>query len=340
MEDKNTEHKTISLGIKPLFAIFVLIMIISVAVCLVILVGMITPKEQQTKAIILASSLIAALVLITILLYKLIIMPIYKIENVINDVLTELPGSTSADKSHFTSLSTVFLDLQSIINRMKVLILRESNAQLMKKQAELDALQSQINPHFLYNTLDTIRGQARLAGQSNIEAMSLALSKLFRYSISNYNDFVTFEEELKAIDNYFLIQNFRFDNKFTKISQIDPDTLKLQVPKMLIQPLVENAIRHPKVGHGTIIINAYKTPSRLVINIDDDGVGIDQTRLVAINDMLNSDSNTLVKKKSGTSIGIYNTNSRIRLLFGPEYRLSVFSTKDVGTNIQISLPLL
>ena len=114
-----------------------------------------------------------------------------------------------------------------------------------------------------------------MAGHHNIEAMSLALSKLFRYSISNYDDLVALQEELDAVDNYFLIQNFRFDNKFIKRFEVDRDTLQHKVPKMLIQPLVENAILHglePKVGKGTVIIRAYKTESRLVISVDDVGV--------------------------------------------------------------------
>lgn len=276
-------------------------------------------------------------------MYLFIIRPMNRLQKALDEAVSTGDDKLIKTMKHSLILSPIFSSLQSIVDRLENLTLRESNAQLMKKQAELDALQSQINPHFLYNTLDTLRGQAYLAGQHNIEAMSLALSKLFRYSISSYDSLVTLKEELSAVENYFLIQNFRFDNKFIKKYEVDEDTLQHKVPKMLIQPLVENAILHglePKAGKGTVIIKAYKTESFLVISIDDDGIGIEASRLTEINDALANNLQTKIKKKTRTSIGLYNINSRIRLLFGTEHHISLASNEGIGTTINISIPLV
>lgn len=305
----------------------------------------ITALQNSSFGTILSIGIIYLIVigLVILAMQRYLVLPIFKLERILRGaVKNELDFEIDNIKhSHF--LSTIFSNLQLVIDKMKTLILKESNAQLMKKQAELDALQSQINPHFLYNTLDTIRGQAHTAGLKNVEAMTLALSKLFRYSISNHNSFVTLEEELDMIENYFLIQSLRFGDKFSKIYRVDYDTLQHKVPKMLIQPLVENAILHglePKLGQGTLIISAYKTETRLIINISDDGIGIKQDRLVEINNMLDKKDQSIIKKKTGASIGLYNINSRIHLLLGSECQVSVFSTENIGTDVQISIPLM
>ena len=271
--------------------------------------------------------------------------PILKIERVLNGAVHGKTDFDFAREKDSPALSTIFADLELLIQNMKNLVLRESTAQLMKKQAELDALQSQINPHFLYNTLDVIRGQANARGLHDVERMALSLSQLFRYSISNHDTFVSFEEELTNIEHYLLIQNLRFDNKFERIDKTDPDTLGCKIPKLLIQPLVENAVHHglePKLDRGSITISSYRTPSRLIISIRDDGVGLSTKKLTEINDMLRENMPIIDDIPSGgkrRSVGLSNVNARIRLLFGDAYGLVLFSTENTGTEVQLTLPL-
>ncbi len=341
-QDGQKARKKPTLSFRAVYCICALLLLLLSAGSFAMLLRYIRPTAAETTIRLAAavSFLLPAAILIAI--YCLIINPITKLEKVLNGAIQHSAEESITTLDDSPLLSSIFSNLQAVIDRMETLMLRESNAQLMKKQAELDILQSQINPHFLYNTLDTIRGQAHIAGQDNIEAMALALSKLFRYSISSYDTLVSLEEELQAVKNYFLIQNFRFDNKFIAKYEIDDDTLTHKVPKMLIQPLVENAILHglePKLGKGAVIIKAYKTKSRLVINVDDDGVGILPARLTEINDALFSNVQQHIKKNSRTSIGLYNINSRIRMIYGPAYHISISSVENIGTNVQLSLPL-
>lgn len=298
-----------------------------------------SPKLFVFPGILYLLSVAAILLIAYFQLYR----PLRKLERVLHGAVK---GKTDFDIEQSDTLSPLapaFFDLQLLLERLKTLVLRESTALLMKKQAELDALQSQINPHFLYNTLDTIRGQAEVHGLSDVGQMSLALSKLFRYSISNHNSSVFLRDELDNIENYLLIQHLRFGDKFEKINRIDEDALDYKVPKLLIQPIVENAVHHglePKLERGSLVIGAYITQNRLVINIQDNGVGIPLEKLVSINEMLASNASAIRNKENGVSIGMMNVNARIKLLFGKEYGITVFSTPGAGTNVQISLPLI
>lgn len=220
--------------------------------------------------------------------------------------------------------------------------IREKNLEIAKRSAQLDSLQQQINPHFLYNTLDTIRGQAQINNQPSIALMALSLSKIFRYSIGNHNDLVPFYKELEIIDCYMCIQNIRFNDKFHLSSQVDEDITHEKIPKMLLQPLVENAIHHglePCLNDGEIIIKAFKTSDKLVISVTDNGIGIDEPRLIEINNILQNPQNPIIKKESGHSIGLSNINSRIKLIFGPNAQMVVYSLKNIETSIRITLPL-
>lgn len=272
-----------------------------------------------------------------------IFLPIATIEKVLEGVSA---GNTDFDMEaleRYAHLSEIFTRLETLVENVRNLKTRESNAQLMKQQAELEALQSQINPHFLYNTLDCIRGQAMHYGIRDIEVMTRSLSKIFRYSISNHDSVVSLEDELDNIDSYLHIQQMRFNDKFVVEKNIDDDAPTCTVPKLIIQPIVENAIHHGlelKVGPGHIRIEAYLTDSRLVIKVNDNGCGIPGKRLEEINETLLHDAPLTKKSGSHTSVGLANVNARIKLLYGPEYGVSVYSSEDVGTSVHLNLPII
>ena len=240
-------------------------------------------------------------------------------------------------------MEQALLKLKGFINTKEIL-------RVSKRQAQFLALQNQINPHFLYNTLEGIRGEALGAGLNNVAEMTEALARFFRYTISNLDNFVLLEDELSNIENYFFIQQYRFGPRLKLVVEYDdpqnsPSILQYKLPKLTLQPIVENAIIHgieQKVGTGTVRIKLETTQTRLLITISDDGVGMDELRLQELNEKLNNSSLDYIKpdSKQKGGIAVVNVNKRIQLLFGEEYGIGVYSTKDVGTDVEITLPLL
>lgn len=216
-------------------------------------------------------------------------------------------------------------------------------ASLLRQQAELDVLQSQINPHFLYNTLDSIRGQALTEGAEDIADMTEALSTFFRYSISNRSNVVTLEEELENIRSYFMIQQFRFNNRFRlEMPEFPKDLLETcRLPKLTLQPVLENTILHGmegKIGQGVITLRVEQTESRTVITVSDDGAGMREETLLRLQAKLRGEEPVPLERRRGSGIALPNVNRRIKLLFGPEYGIRVMSTLGLGTDVEISLP--
>lgn len=275
--------------------------------------------------------------------YRRVYLPITTIEKVVHGMVQEKPELELVEMKTKGSLYPLYHDLNTLMHTLEELVSKEANARLMKKQAELDALQSKINPHFLYNTLESIRGQAIVYGLSDIDVMTQALSNLFRYSVSSEGNMVALEKELNNINNYLMIQQYRFNNKFLYETHVDEDTLELQIPKLLLQPIIENAVYHgleTKVGKGTIAIHAYRTEKRLLIQIRDDGEGIPKEKLMAINDVLNNGKSHENAEKAEMNIGLVNVNERIKLNFGHEYGLRIYSAQKVGTSVEFVLPCL
>lgn len=218
---------------------------------------------------------------------------------------------------------------------------------LTNTNAEYRALQNQINPHFLYNTLEAIRSDAICEGADHIANITEALATFFRYTISNVNSMVTLEAELNNTENYFAIQKFRFGDKINlEINTEDEEGMfnAYQVPKLTLQPIIENAILHGlerKVGHGTIEIDFVTTGERLIIKVTDDGVGMEESVLNRINERLNkiSSEGLIQDEKQKGGIALINVNNRIKLQFGEKYGLRLFSIKKFGTSVEVTLPL-
>ena len=234
--------------------------------------------------------------------------------------------------------------LEQMLHESSATKRREVSTALADTQAEIDALQSQINPHFLYNTLDAIRGQALIDDSPVIADMTEALSILFRYSISRTGNLVTLREEFRCIEKYLMIQQFRFSGKFQYVRDVDPNLLSCLIPRLTLQPIVENAIYHgletcPECG--IITLSLEQSGGYLVIRVSDNGIGMTESQLLAINEKLRV--STLVSvplsSKKGSSIALGNVNRRIRLTFGDEYGLSVSSAPNIGTDVEVLLPI-
>jgi two-component system LytT family sensor kinase len=194
-------------------------------------------------------------------------------------------------------------------------------------EARLAALTSQINPHFLFNTLNSVSSLIR-TDPSRARIMVVQLSKVLRRLLRKHENFSTLRDELSFIEDYLAIELVRFGDKLRFERDVAEDTLDMMVPSMLLQPLVENSIKHglrSKVEGGTIRIRAYRTGSKLHLLVEDDGVGIPEDKLA-----------TLLER----GIGVNNVHERLKVLFGSEYRMWIDSEPGKGARIQIEVPEL
>ena len=254
--------------------------------------------------------------------------------------------SSTLDWSEFTKSTARFFssDLLSSIDELKKQSLNYADAQ---KQAEYLALQNQINPHFLYNTLEALRGDTLYEGLTSVSSVIEALATFFRYTITDTGNLTSLENEIEHAENYFVIQKYRFENKIDMkiiLPQNETAPLSYMIPKLTLQPIIENSIFHgleKKSDIGCITIEIETTSDFLFINISDTGVGIKPDVLHRINqsfDEYSSDNTSYSPKRSHRSIALKNVSRRIKLLFGPEYGLRVYSTLDIGTDVRIILP--
>jgi len=240
-------------------------------------------------------------------------------------------------------------EFEKALEKFKEMIDKKEMISASKRQAQYLALQNQINPHFLYNTLEGIRGETLSAGLDNVANMTESLATFFRYTISQGDHLVTLADELSNIENYYVIQRYRFGERLNLVVDFDADEelklMKYHLPKLTLQPIVENAICHgieKKIEKGTVRIKIETTPKRLVIVVSDDGIGIAGDRLEELSLKLNHTAINYVKPDSEEKggIAIVNVNSRIKLLFGEEYGTCIYSTPNVGTDVVITLPLI
>ncbi len=240
---------------------------------------------------------------------------------------------------------------EQLILRVQEIMSSSQILSINKRQAQYLALQNQINPHFLYNTLESIRSEALIAGLDSVADMTEALATFFRYTISKVENLVSVEEELQNCETYFHIQQYRFGDRLHLSVECDDvereDIYRCRIPKLTMQPILENSIIHGtecKIGAGHLTIHLERTKSRLLIRISDDGVGMDEETLQKMNDRIAKSGRTLAgeedenREKGG--IALVNVNNRIHLLFGEEYGLHVYSMQGVGTDVEISLPAI
>ena len=211
-----------------------------------------------------------------------------------------------------------------------------------KRQAQYLALQNQINPHFLYNTLEGIRSEAVAGGLNVVADMTEYLAKFFRYTISKVENLVTVTEELENIETYFAIQQFRFGDRLRlAIDDPEPGIQHCQIPKLTMQPLVENAIIHGlerKMGVGVVSVRLTLTEKRLIVRISDNGIGMEPETLHQLQEELCRTAYDYIDSGRGAGIALLNVNNRIRLLFGEQYGITICSTPGLGTDVTVTLP--
>jgi two-component system, sensor histidine kinase YesM len=212
-------------------------------------------------------------------------------------------------------------------------------SKIRQNEAEFDALQSKINPHFLYNTLQSITSLAILERTRDIEKVTTSLGNLLEYLIYEQNELVSVYSEVEYIISYLKIQSIRYNNSFETFIEIDEEIYHCKIIKLLIQPFIENAILHgleKKQSGGYIRVSGKKQNDCLIFEIVDNGIGMDEDNLRRISERLEA----CVNDKTGKSIGILNVQQRIKLKFGKEYGIVLYSSEGEGTRAVITVPLL
>lgn len=205
-----------------------------------------------------------------------------------------------------------------------------------KRKSEWKALQAQIQPHFLYNTLDSIIWMSHAGRNEEVVEMTSALALLLRSSIGDGSDTNTLKKEIAHVRSYLTIQKMRYNEKLRYEIDLDPQTEDCLLPKLILQPLVENAIYHGikvKQQGGTVRIESLLEEDRLLITVEDDGIGMTPEQLETILDKKESDAES-------TKIGVYNVNERLQLFFGPDAVMKYYSTPGKRTMVMLVLPIV
>ena len=292
----------------------------------------------QVISVILVFSAVAFAVIAAWSLSKSIYTPIKKLHDVTTTITkNDLQALMTSDNTD--EITELGMSFNIMIGKIKELLDSKIKEQENLKKAELRALQAQINPHFLYNTLDTIIWMAESKKTDDVVDIVTALSGFFRVSLSKGMDWITIREEVELTRNYLTIQKMRYRDILDFKIEVDKDVEKNAILKLILQPLVENALYHGiknKRQGGMITVRARrKGQNEILLEVEDDGIGFTPSALAQLQAELNDESGE-VKTESGFGIG--NVNNRVRLYYGRQYGLSIQSEYHVGTCVTLVIP--
>jgi two-component system sensor histidine kinase YesM len=227
-----------------------------------------------------------------------------------------------------------------MVLRLDHLINELYKTKLINKEVQITALKAQINPHFLYNTLETINSIAKVRKVKEISQMTKSLSSMFRYSIKGDQDFVTLGQEIENVKHYISILNIRHDNKIRFELDIAEELLVYKIPKLILQPLVENCVIHGielKKEKGMIQIQAFIAENQLKLIVKDDGLGMPPDLIALLQAQLDNEEE--MQDHLGKGIGLLNVKDRLKLYYNDKYHLKLESTLGEGTCITLRMPL-
>jgi len=268
---------------------------------------------------------------------------IHKIEN-IKSGYYKLPRSPEK-KDEFgileESFDTMLERIDHLVNSVFIGEINRNKLEVEKKEAELIALRNQINPHFLFNTLETVRmNLISINDQENASIVKL-IADNFRISLANKKDTYTLKDELRFVDNYVKIQRYRFKDKITFTKKIPTDLLKLPIPELIIQPLIENSFYHgleKKIENGSVVLEILIENNRVFITVTDDGVGMSESKKNELNNLI-TNTQTLQVDIRTRRMALRNIYSRLFRMYESELTFAIKSESNVGTEIAISFPI-
>lgn len=290
-------------------------------------------KAKRSFTIITITLLLISL-LFTILTSRKIVKPIKRLKllmSFVQDGNFEIKVNVDSN-DEIGDLANSF---NTMTDKIKILIDEVYVDKIKQKDLQLQLLQNQINPHFLYNTLESIHMMAEINHDKESSKMATALGRILRYGISNKASIVTIKDEIDNITDYITLQQVRFDELYSFKINIAEDIYYCKTIKLILQPLIENAINHGlsnKASEGLIEVLGYRFKSETILEVRDNGKGIDKQRLDRLNNYINDLDNSF------TSIGLKNVNNRIKLHFGDNYGIHIYSEFNTGTTVKINMP--
>ena len=285
-------------------------------------------------------ALMVGVLLVALWLSMRIVQPLTDIQVSMQRIERNLDDNRmSLPEEGFAEYASLAHSYNVMLRRIRGLMQETVDRQEQLRRMEIGALQEQINPHFLYNTLDSIVRVMETGRTPEAIEMVQALAKLFRLSINNGDYFLTVEQEMDYARNYLTIQQVRYKKRFKYELYMDESIKDLPCPKIILQPLIENSLKHgmSDMPGCTLIVRARQEGYNIVLSVEDDGLGIPPEKLRKLQEMLRDDSNIMVKK-SRYGIGLRNTNRRIKLLYGSDYGLTIESEVEERTCVTITFP--
>lgn len=290
--------------------------------------------RSQLMAFLIVGIAILAMIFLNQLVSVRVVKPLKRLENSVKELdFSPTPQIYIGGPHEIQHLGKTIQSMVAEMRRLTDDIVREQEE---KRKSELDALQSQINPHFLYNTLDSIMWMIEAEKYDDAISMVQALGSLFRISLSKGKTLIPIEDEIRHAQNYVAIQKYRYKNRFEAFFDVDESLTHYKTIKLIIQPLIENAIYYGMEfmdGDGEIYVRVKPAGPDLCIEVADNGPGIPKERLASL---LTEETR---ERSRGSGIGLRNVHQRIQLYFGNEYGLEIESEPDEGTLVRIRLPL-
>lgn len=317
--------------------------------------GIITSEElifQETNQLLIIIILLGIFVLLCVIIMAIvfsnyIVKPIRSLQEIMKRTENGQLNIRYEAGNRKDEIAQLGLSYNNMIEKIQILMDRNEEEQTAKRKAELRALQAQIKPHFLYNTLDTIKWMALEYGAKDIAQMTKSLTKLFQISLSKGREVITIEDEITHIKQYLYIQKVRYEDKLNYSIECEESLKKEVIIKLILQPIVENAIYHgikPKIGTGNIWIRCEREKNNMVLCVINDGVDFEEKRLCELRKSLKSIDKIDKYKdgnKNGTSgYGLLNIQERIRLLYVDKYGIEIFPRQEGGTKVKVTLPII
>lgn len=301
---------------------------------------LVTAKEMELLGNICVMLTIILLVtmLVSFLVSRLVTNPVQRLIRAMGEFEKDAAGYVYRPVEGTMEIEALSQSYEHMVRKIQKLMNQVRQEEISLRKTELKALQAQINPHFLYNTLDSIIWMAEAGQNDDVVLMTSALAKLLRQSISNDKEQVRVEEEINYVQSYLTIQKMRYKDKLEYTIDVDPEICGVSIIKFAIQPLVENAIYHGlkyKDTKGKISIHGYVRGKKGYITITDDGVGMDEETLKYIFD----EKQKKEKKPKSNGVGVPNVQKRLQLYYGPEYGISYISRQGEGTVATVTIPL-
>lgn len=288
-------------------------------------------KEITVILIVICLALVIAF---TILITYILTKPITKLSKLMGRV-EHGDLEIRFDSRYNDEIGQLGRNFNSMIENTKNLLDENTKKQKRLRYQELKALQAQINPHFLYNTMDTINWLAQSIDADAISEISIALANYYRISLSKGAEIIKIKDEIKHVENYLTIQKIRFEKYLSYELNISEDILELYICKLTLQPIVENAIYHgikDKQDNGVIRVDGRLEEGSVVFEIWDNGKGMSPEKLGCIRENLN--------KASVEGFGLNNTNERIKLFFGDQYGIEIESVENIFTRVKVTIPVI